>query len=271
MIPIFIIVHDRVEFLKKAVESYQEQIKTPIEIIFHDVASTYKPCLDYLEVMRGKGYLVYRSEINHHHTVLTSITDYLEKHPECNYYCVTDHDIELDNVNGDILDFYIHLLEMHGKNFVVGPMLRIDDIPDCYPKKEMVMHLHKKLGAWNAPILSTKWKGSDIKYVKYEIDTTFQLAHRSNLTKFRRKGYRCLAPFSCRHLDWYVDPKKTTPDYDYYSENATKISHWANPNWGNSKAVKTKVISRPREIRRTKPKLLVKKVIVPRHKKTIKL
>ena len=45
----------------------------------------------------------------------------------------TDPDIELDNVNGDILEYYIWLVNKFNNKFVVGPMLRIDDIPDYYP------------------------------------------------------------------------------------------------------------------------------------------
>jgi hypothetical protein len=44
----------------------------------------------------------------------------------------------LDDVNDDILDFYIHVLNTTGVNSV-GPMLRIDDIPDYYPRKQMLL------------------------------------------------------------------------------------------------------------------------------------
>ncbi len=93
-IPIFIIVHDRVKVLKKTVASFESQIASPIEIIFHDVASTFPGCLKYLQDMKENGYTVYRSEKNHHHTVFQSINKYLVKHPKCQYYVVTDPDIE---------------------------------------------------------------------------------------------------------------------------------------------------------------------------------
>lgn len=49
MIPIFIIVHNQYEILKKSVESYEKYINTPIEIIFHNVCSTYFETINYLE------------------------------------------------------------------------------------------------------------------------------------------------------------------------------------------------------------------------------
>ena len=224
MIPIFIIVHDRVNVLKKTVKALS-QISTPIEIVFHDVCSTFPECLEYLQEMKEKGHRVYRSEKNHHHTVLASIKDYLDMHPECKYYVVTDPDVELDNVNGDILQFYQYLIDKHGHNVVVGPMLRIDDIPNHYPKKELAIKLHRRQ-FWNKKPVPIVWNRNTYKIQKSHIDTTFQLAHRSNLTRFPRPGIRCYAPYSARHLDWYIDPNNMTPDQKYYSDNALPIAHW---------------------------------------------
>ena len=57
--PIFIIVHDRLLDLQKSVKSYETYIKTPYKIIFHNVASTYLPTIDYLNEQKNKGYTVY--------------------------------------------------------------------------------------------------------------------------------------------------------------------------------------------------------------------
>ncbi len=82
-IPIFIIVHNQYEILKKAVKSYEKYIKTPIEIIFHNVNSTYFETINYLNTKQKEGYIVYKSEVNHHHTVINSIKDYISKNPKC--------------------------------------------------------------------------------------------------------------------------------------------------------------------------------------------
>ena len=47
-IPIFIIVHNQYKILKKMVRAY-ENIKTPVEIIFHNVSSTYYETINYLK------------------------------------------------------------------------------------------------------------------------------------------------------------------------------------------------------------------------------
>ena len=53
-IPIFIIVHNQYEMLKQTVQSYEKYIKTPIEIIFHNVCSSYFETINYLEEKKKK-------------------------------------------------------------------------------------------------------------------------------------------------------------------------------------------------------------------------
>jgi hypothetical protein len=55
VIPIFIIVHNQYEYLKKIVSSYENNINHPIEIIFHNVDSMYYETLEYLKDMENKG------------------------------------------------------------------------------------------------------------------------------------------------------------------------------------------------------------------------
>ncbi len=224
-IPIFIIVHDRVEVLKKSVVSYENQINTPIEIIFHDVASTFPDCLHYLRTMKTKGHTVYRSEVNDHHTVNISINNYLATHPECEYYVLSDPDIELDHVNGDILEFYLWLLDKYGKHLVVGPMLRINDIPDYYPKKKLAIKRHTQQ-FWSKKPEQLVWKNNPTFIQHSPIDTTFQLVHKSNKCDYPRAGIRCYSPYSARHLDWYINPNNMTADQKYYSSNASSMAHW---------------------------------------------
>ncbi len=224
-IPIFIIVHDRVMVLKRCVASIVNQITTPIEIIFHNVASTFPECLEYLKEMEEMGYRVYHSKVNNHKSVISTINTYLKQHPKCLYYVLTDPDIELDNVSGDILDFYIWLNRKYGNDLVVGPMLRIDDIPNYYPKKKLAIQKHMAQ-FWHKKPQPITWKGKQYNIQHSPIDTTFQLAHRSSIIKFPRLGIRCYTPYSARHLDWYIDPNNMTDDQKYYSKNALKTAHW---------------------------------------------
>lgn len=232
VIPIFIIVHNQLEILKLSLKSYETQIKTPIKIIFHDVCSTYNPTIDYLETKKKEGYTVYKSNINDHHSVMNSVCDYLEKNPSCKYYVITDPDIELSEVNEDILDFYIHLLNKYKVNSV-GPMLRIDDIPDFYPRKKNVLEGHGNQ-FWNKRFTTISYKNENYNILFCDTDTTFQLRSRKNLSRIfpHSNSIRCCKPYFARHLDWYVDPLNLTPCQKNYIETTTgNISHWLNKNW----------------------------------------
>jgi glycosyltransferase involved in cell wall biosynthesis len=237
-IPIFIIVHDRLEILKKSYESFEKCIKTPIEIVFHDVKSTYPPTLELLKQKKEEGYLVYRTERNDHWTVMNSVNDYLSKHPECEYFVITDPDIELDEVNGDILEFYIFLLNKFNVKSV-GPMLRIDDIPNHYNKRSLVKTQHSSF--WRKPRKEVEFGGNKYKYVNCMTDTTFQLRSKNFKAGGRAhsNAIRCFAPYSCRHLDWYVNSNDPPPCQEYYMKHTANFTHWSNPRWGKDRLNKT--------------------------------
>jgi len=232
-VPIFIIVHNQFEILKKTIASYEKYIKTPFKIIYHNVATTYEPTLLFLKEQEQLGRIVYNTTVNDHHTVTHSIDDYYKKHPECEYYVMTDPDIELDNVNGDILELYIHTLKDTGA-VSVGPMLRIDDIPDYYPRKELAIwsHTHQ---FWDPsiPKYQISFNGNVYLFIVCNTDTTFQLCSFKNRPNSfpHANSIRFFSPYSARHLDWYIDPNNLTPCQKYYQETTTDISHWNKSKW----------------------------------------
>ena len=230
-VPIFIIVHNQYEILKRSVNSYEKFIKTPIEIIFHNVCSTYFETNNYLNEKRNEGYKVYDSYINNHHTVIDSVRDYISNNIDCEYVVITDPDIELYNVNGDIIEFYIYLLNKLKKNSV-GPMLKIDDIPDEYWNKQQAISGHS-LQFWNKPPNKIQFKNNIYEYIYCDTDTTFQLFSSKNIPTSFPYGncIRTLDPYSAKHLDWYIDANNLTPCQLFCSNNTTKISHWNNKNW----------------------------------------
>jgi len=232
-IPIFIIVHNQYEFLKRSVESYEKYIKTPIEIIFHNVCSTYFETINYLDEKRNEGYIVYNAVRNHHHTVLDSIKDYISKNPNCEYIVMTDPDIELNEVNGDILEFYIHLLNnLKEKPISIGPMLKIDDLPDEYHHKENVMSRFTTQ-YWGKPPRNVLFKNNNYRYIPGATDTTFQLFSSKNMPPSFPHGnsIRTYEPYDARHLDWYINPNNLSPCQLYYLNTTTAISHYNNKDW----------------------------------------
>lgn len=239
-IPIFIIVHNHLEILKKSVESYEKYIKTPIKIIFFDVASTYLPTLKYLSEKEKQGYTVYHNKINNHHHVLNAIKDYKCKHPELKYYVMTDPDIELYKVDGDILLVYTEILNKLNVTSV-GPMLKIDDLPDFYPLKKYVIEWHTKQ-FWSKEPKTFDYELKKVKYIDCRTDTTFQLCHYDNIPSSfpHANSIRVYEPYSARHLDWYIDPNNLTPCQLNYRKTTTSISHYNNDKYTEKEINATK-------------------------------
>jgi len=227
-IPIFIITKDRLKCLRLAISSYRKFIKTPFEIIIHDNNSSYKPTLRYLKSLESIGIKIYRNTkpfngINEELiTVSGSIKDYLNNNKDTKYYIVTDPDIILDSVNGDILEFYIYILEKTGID-VVGPSLRIDNLPDFYPFKRKVIKHESKF--WKNS-KSITFKNNIYTCYNANIDTTFGMYKSSYEFSRPTIGIRTGSPYYARHFDWYINPKKLSGDQKFYINKTYKISHW---------------------------------------------
>ena len=227
-IPIFIIVHDQFEILKKSIASYETYIKTPIEICFIDNCTTYAPTLEYLKEKEEQGYKVYKNIHNHPRKIKHILKSYLKENLKCKYAVITDPDVELNNVNGDILEYYISLLNKF-KCQSVGPHLKIDDIPDYYPLKKKIIGMtdssHSKI--FKHHIHKINYKENQYKINICKIDTTFQLFSTNNIPTWpTNKSIRTHAPYDARHLDWYIDPNNMTECQKFYTDNTTNLSHW---------------------------------------------
>lgn len=224
-IPIFVIMHDRIEIPKQCIRSYLNTFKSPIRLIFHDTKSIYKPGINYIKSLEKNGHKVYWDKINDYKRVMVSVKDYLKEHPQCEYYVITDPDIKFQNTPGDVLDLYILLCEQYGHKRAVGPMLRIDDIPNYYPYKDTAIKRQRGM-FWIKKRKKIKWKNKTIEYIETSIDSTFQLAHRSYLGTLPRRAIRVCGPYWAKHLDWYLNPKTLSPDQKFYSKNSSGITHW---------------------------------------------
>jgi hypothetical protein len=230
VIPIFIISFNRLFVLKRSIESYRQV--TGHTLVIHDTGSTYGPLLEYLAELEQEGATVYRGrrpiarpeDLN---SVHETVQHWLELNPRVNYYVVTDPDVLLEEGCSDIFEFYRVMLEAH-KVDVVGPMLRIDDIPNHYPLKQRVISKHTQIFWHKTPEL-TLWKSGVVGYQHADIDTTFGMYPRR--VRFRRllSGIRTYRPYWAKHLDWYIDPGNMTEDQKLYLQSASDVSHWGGP------------------------------------------
>lgn len=231
MIPIFILTCDRLTVLKKSIQSYYDYIKTPFEIVIIDFGSTYEPTREFLRHLEREGKKIYWKErifrkADFNRPIQEAIRDYFKTHPRSNYV-VTDPDIALDNVEGDVLKVYAYLLERFPKMPNVGPIMRTDDLPDCFPYKESVINWERKLNSRR--VKSIQYEGKIIKYISSYLDSTFRMNRAGTLWKRAKRAFRVLPPYGSKHLDWYLDPESLTQDHKYYIEHASaNVSH----SWG---------------------------------------
>lgn len=242
MIPIFIITCNRIEVLKKSMQSYHDCIKSPFEIVICDQGSTFKPMIEFLEKLESDGIIVNRWKENLNIGrgrnlsrddigLSENIQNYFKNHPKSNYV-VCDPDIVLDNVDGDIFEVYAHLLNIKPEIVAVGSVCRIDDIPDCYPLKGKL--LSKERGQVKAffswPQHTISYKGKQVKYIFDKIDTGFGMFRAGTRWQRVKRGIasiRTFAPYSTRHLDWYICPENLTEDQRYYMQHASTNAHWS--------------------------------------------
>jgi hypothetical protein len=227
-VPIFVISFNRLEVLRRSIASYRQL--GDIEVVIHDSGSSHLPLLEYLEALERQDVTVYRNRSNIEdgddlNSVNETVQHWLENHPEARNYVVTDPDIELEDGCSDLLSFYRYVLDNFSDVDVVGPMLRIDDIPDFYPLKEKVIRGHTAQ-FWHKEPLYMTWGAAAVAYQHAPIDTSFGMYRRTQPFQRLLHGIRTYEPFWAKHLDWYIDPSNMTDDQKVYLQTASKVSHW---------------------------------------------
>jgi hypothetical protein len=226
-IPIFVFTCDRTSVLQQSLASYKRIRPEPI-IVIHDNGSTFPPMLDYLRGLERDGVQVFRSGPVKGDADLNRIAETIEawfRSNDAPYYIVTDPDIAIEDGYEDMLDVYAHFLTAIPQLAVVGPMLRIDDIPDHYPLKFVAAGRHY-YQFWCKEPLEAPVNGKTVRYQHATIDTTFGMYRRGFSFHRYNDGIRVYAPYWAKHLDWYIDPKHMSDDQLYYMERASVVSHW---------------------------------------------
>ena len=219
-IPIFIITRDRVSVLKQSIASYMKLGN--IEVVIHDNNSTYPPMIEYLKELESQGIKVYRYPETTGYYAISELVKQTIDHWYCGndseYYIVTDPDIELDNPSPAMLEYFIKLHKVRHP-IVVAPMLRIDDLPDCFHFKDQMINSHMEQ-FWGTRHRRCNMNG--IEYISAPTDTTFGMY--KNTFKFRRlnQGIRVHKPYTAKHLDWYIDTKNLSEEQQYYVDHAHK-------------------------------------------------
>jgi hypothetical protein len=182
-------------------------------VIVVDNGSTYMPLIRYYAEM-AKQITILKQDSNigprgfwqikkYHETITTP-------------YIVTDCDLApAPDCPDDVIEKMLDALnktepvtENGGRK--VGVSLRIDNLPDHFCKKQMVLTWEKQF--WNEAN-----RVPDVNAFYASVDTTFAMYHPKQ--DFTYTGMRLDKPYSFEHIPWYVNESIPNEEDDFYKNN----------------------------------------------------
>jgi hypothetical protein len=226
-IPIFILAKDRLTVLMEAIRSFHQYIKTPFEIVIHDENSTFPATVNFLKGLESQGVKVYWHQDFKNGTfedTMDRLRQTIATHmktSKAKAYIVTDPDIGLDAVSGDILFAYYEML-INLDLMVVGSAMRWDDWPPEIRKIRFELRFAKE------KIHTYLYEHRPVPYIFFDVDTTFAMYKRETIFgRMLTPAVRVFPPFAARHLDFYWTKERMPEDMVYYLEKVKnkKITH----------------------------------------------
>jgi hypothetical protein len=211
-IPIIINNFNRLDTMKLLIESLEKRGYSNIFII--DNLSTYPPLLEYYKTCK---YTVYRLDKNIGMNALWGSG--LIKKFRKDYFVYTDSDmVPVEECPHDFMLFFLQVLKKHRLAQKVGFSLKIDDLPDCYAMKDVVISVEKNY---------YQYQHEELLYWA-PIATTFAL-YRPGAKRIHGnyyiEMYRTAYPYTARHLPWYMDSNNPDEENKYYL-NQKLVATW---------------------------------------------
>ena len=214
-IPIIINNRNRYAFLKSQIQSLEKRGYTNIYII--DNNSSYLPLLNYYDTECP--YTVFRLKQNMGHLALWKSG--LIKQFRSQYFVYTDPDIVLDECcPSDFMEQFIRVMRKYPLVEKVGFALRIDDLPDCFEKKQQVINWETQF--WQRQIIDNP------PLYKAAIDTTFALYRPYHIcgSDLHALNIRVGAPYLAKHMPWYNDSANLSEEETFYIQQCETTSYW---------------------------------------------
>jgi hypothetical protein len=212
IVPIFLIVRDRLTPLRELVEWLGRAGHEEIWLIDND--STYPPMTEYLDRSQ---HTVIRTGRNLGHRA-PWLSGAVQRYAHNRHFVVSDPDVIPDEACPlDAVAHFRSLLDRYPDMDKAGFGLRIDDLPETYPLAEAVRHWEARF--WRNEVESAVFHA--------DIDTTFALYRPLDRRHHEDRSLRTGPPYVARHVPWYSNPDNLSDDDRYYREHAdTSISNW---------------------------------------------
>ena len=183
-------------------------------VIIIDNRSTYGPLLKFYEELKGKIDVQVQEfnigprgwwELGQHERVLTP-------------YIYTDCDmVPSPDCPADVIEVLLELLNKQETGRKVGVSMRIDNLPDHFSKKDLVVKWES--GFWNPDNkqqINNEY-GEGQKAFRADVDTTFAMYHPQQ--SFTYTALRTDTPYSFEHVPWYEDDSNPTEEDVYYRDH----------------------------------------------------
>ena len=214
-IDVFIISFNRLRHLKMLVAWLEIAGFENIHIV--DNASAYPPLLEYLKESKHKIHIL---EKNYGRFVVWECGKFKEI-LDNKYYIVSDCDIlPAEKCPLNVTEYFGEILEKYDQFTKVGFALKIDDLPEHNPSKEVILEWERKF--WINKIAEGLFDAS--------IDTTFAF-YRPGIYPSNKKWWKAIrtdVPYIARHLPWYSDSDKSSEEDIFYQNNLqNKSSFWS--------------------------------------------
>lgn len=208
--PIIINNFNRLEYLRQQVEWLRGAGYNNLHII--DNGSTFPPLLHYYKTVKATVYFLDRN-VGHEAFWRTHLFQRFGRY----YHVLTDPDVLPDEVTPpDFLRHFYEILLRYPLIKKVGFGLRIDNIPDHYPKKKEVIE-------WESQYHQTPFEEG---LYRARIDTTFALYRPGAMFQCWNETLRTGAPYLLRHMSWYENPGDPTDETTYYINAISGVSTW---------------------------------------------
>jgi hypothetical protein len=222
VVPIFVLFNEKSSALSELIRSCHETLKTSFRIIVIDFGSKQIAAKDLLLMLETNGVEVYRlANIAGAHELARAspiISSYMKNHSNYTHYAVTDSDISLHGVAGDVLEVFKAIMHKVNNNTgVVGPALDIDHLPnDSYYDKARDSE-HTAIGwetrFWPPQLQSIHYCRRRVYYMSAPIDTTFGLFARTTAWgRLLKPSVRVSHPFAMKHIDFEYSMSLGIPD-----------------------------------------------------------
>lgn len=211
---VVIISRDRLDCLQRLM-TWLESAEGVGQIHIVDNASTWQPLVEYLH---ESPHTVHWLGVNlgHHAPWITGLISEISQ----SRFVVTDPDVVPDeSCPPDVIPHLHSILDRFPDVDKVGLGLRIDDLPDDFPRRASVIDWESQY--WRDEVEPGVFKAA--------VDTTFAL-YRAGRDHKSFSALRTGAPYVAQHLSWYVSDASRSDEDRYYEEHADpSIASWTGP------------------------------------------